>query len=423
MSKMPKPCRDGWESADPGAGSFTPNPCVRCGWSAEDHAKFESIRAHQDAIETLIAPLRKLIADEGGIVTGNSEPLPPETVIELTVMAVQSMKEQAAAVRCTCPPPEYARQPHEPNCPLADVEGVPAVEEEPDEEMVPHAFVALAGRSRGPNDDECWCVHCEYHRDHEIHQSARTQGVPAVSTLLKRVQKDGCQIRYVIEGHDEVLSFSTTPDAIKVWDLLRRIESGVAAQGVPAVDLRRWVQHERPRCFADAIPSTNERPCTCGLDAALQGVPSAHCPEHCAPGCAITQVQRVVDKFQADEQQGYRSRDRQYAIEMVSKGLARLPQPGEPAGRVLDSLPAAVSPESPIAKQMVSNSLRHNEQHFHNQLMETPIACWPESLKDLADARQRQLGLCGDVIASAVADWIAQRAVPARLPPQPEPRK
>ena len=74
--------------------------------------------------------------------------------------------------------------------------------------------------------------------------------------------------------------------------------------------------------------------------------------------------------------------------------------------KVLDSLPAAVSPDCPHAKQMVSNNLRYHEQHFHNDLMRTPVNQWPESLTEAVDARQRKMGLCGDVISTAVADWI-----------------
>lgn len=53
MTKAAEPCADGWESADPGAGSFSPNPCVRCEWSREDHAKVENDRAIRN--EVLVA--------------------------------------------------------------------------------------------------------------------------------------------------------------------------------------------------------------------------------------------------------------------------------------------------------------------------------------------------------------------------------
>lgn len=39
-----QPCDEGWESADPGAGNFFPNPCVRCHWSREDHERYEARR-------------------------------------------------------------------------------------------------------------------------------------------------------------------------------------------------------------------------------------------------------------------------------------------------------------------------------------------------------------------------------------------
>lgn len=76
---------------------------------------------------------------------------------------------------------------------------------------------------------------------------------------------------------------------------------------------------------------------------------------------------------------------------------------------VLTSLPPSIGPESPHAKQMVSNGLRYQEQHLHNMLMGQAITLWPESLKEFVDARQRAVGLCGDVISTAVADWIAHR--------------
>ena len=45
---------------------------------------------------------------------------------------------------------------------------VPEAPHEPDEEMVPHQFHP---RHPGSDEEEAWCVECEYHRDHEIHQT------------------------------------------------------------------------------------------------------------------------------------------------------------------------------------------------------------------------------------------------------------
>jgi hypothetical protein len=42
VTRRAEPCHEGWESADPGAGSFSPNPCVRCEWSQADHANREA---------------------------------------------------------------------------------------------------------------------------------------------------------------------------------------------------------------------------------------------------------------------------------------------------------------------------------------------------------------------------------------------
>ena len=40
-----------------------------------------------------------------------------------------------------------------------------AVDDEPDEEMIPHAF----NPRHIPGEEDIWCADCEYHRDHEIH--------------------------------------------------------------------------------------------------------------------------------------------------------------------------------------------------------------------------------------------------------------
>lgn len=53
LVKAVEPCVEGWESTEPGAGNFKPDPCVRCGWSREDHSKLEARR--DTANEVLIA--------------------------------------------------------------------------------------------------------------------------------------------------------------------------------------------------------------------------------------------------------------------------------------------------------------------------------------------------------------------------------
>ena len=82
--KKPEPCAE-HESKDPGAGSFSPDPCKRCGWSAEDHAKWhlnakiemlqaakEQAEAKADALALQLAEAReelervKHIARESG---------------------------------------------------------------------------------------------------------------------------------------------------------------------------------------------------------------------------------------------------------------------------------------------------------------------------------------------------------------------
>ena len=71
---------------------------------------------------------------------------------------------------------------------------------------------------------------------------------------------------------------------------------------------------------------------------------------------------------------------------------------------------------SPFANRARSNNLRQQEQAMHDDLMETESRYWPESLKEFVDLRQKAVGLCGDVISTAVADWIANRRTEPKEP-------
>ena len=51
----------------------------------------------------------------------------------------------------------------------------------------------------------------------------------ALRTLLAHVTHGNGRLSYWLEGHDETISFSTTQDAIKAFELLRRIERAIAA--------------------------------------------------------------------------------------------------------------------------------------------------------------------------------------------------
>lgn len=64
---------------------------------------------------------------------------------------------------------------------MCEVEVAPvAIDEGPDEEMVPHAFVPRSSGAEG-DDREVWCTDCEYHRDHPVH--AAVPGAAAPGTL------------------------------------------------------------------------------------------------------------------------------------------------------------------------------------------------------------------------------------------------
>ena len=61
---------------------------------------------------------------------------------------------------------------------------------------------------------------------------------------------------------------------------------------------------------------------------------------------------------------------------------------------------------SPFQLRAKANNLSQNEQALHDQLMATKVCYWPESLQRLCDLKIKDVGLCGDVIAATVADWI-----------------
>lgn len=64
---------------------------------------------------------------------------------------------------------------------------------------------------------------------------------------------------------------------------------------------------------------------------------------------------------------------------------------------------------SPHAYNMQALNLRSNEEMMHNDLMATEIQYWPESLQDRVSLAVKDMGISGEVVSQAVADWIAQR--------------
>jgi hypothetical protein len=42
--------------------------------------------------------------------------------------------------------------------------------------------------------------------------------------LITRISMTNAAVRYIIEGHDETLAFSTSHDAAKFWEFLRRLQ-------------------------------------------------------------------------------------------------------------------------------------------------------------------------------------------------------
>lgn len=64
---------------------------------------------------------------------------------------------------------------------------------------------------------------------------------------------------------------------------------------------------------------------------------------------------------------------------------------------------------TPYGRRMAWLNLEVNEVALYDRFMNTEIRYWPESLARFVDARQKEQGLCGEVISAAVADWIAHR--------------
>ena len=63
-------------------------------------------------------------------------------------------------------------------------------------------------------------------------------------------------------------------------------------------------------------------------------------------------------------------------------------------------------PGSIKERNMKYLGLRFQEESWHEHLMKTSMQYWPESLSDFVTARRQSVGICGDVISVAVADWI-----------------
>jgi hypothetical protein len=76
-----------------------------------------------------------------------------------------------------------------------------------------------------------------------------------------------------------------------------------------------------------------------------------------------------------------------------------------------------VAPTSRFAPNMLYHRLRQQEMYLHEHLMETNINNWPESLQALAKERCDRYGMCGEVFAAAVADWIRGRSHPDSAAP------
>lgn len=61
---------------------------------------------------------------------------------------------------------------------------------------------------------------------------------------------------------------------------------------------------------------------------------------------------------------------------------------------------------SPHHDMMVSMELDNYELDLYLEIMRTPMGQWPEGVLDLAKRRTKKIGLCGDVLAQVVIDWI-----------------
>lgn len=63
-------------------------------------------------------------------------------------------------------------------------------------------------------------------------------------------------------------------------------------------------------------------------------------------------------------------------------------------------------------QRMVSMRLHQNELALFDQIMGTPGNLWPEGLAASLNAKCGRYGLCGEVVASHVADWIRSAFIP-----------
>lgn len=63
-------------------------------------------------------------------------------------------------------------------------------------------------------------------------------------------------------------------------------------------------------------------------------------------------------------------------------------------------------------QRMVSMKLHQNELALFDQIMATPGNLWPERLAESLTAKTRRYGLCGEVVAEHVADWIRSTPTP-----------
>lgn len=63
------------------------------------------------------------------------------------------------------------------------------------------------------------------------------------------------------------------------------------------------------------------------------------------------------------------------------------------------------------SKNAEYHGLGEQEYDMHKELMGQAMRYWPESLRELVSAITRDQGLCLEVIARGVSDWIKGRRV------------
>lgn len=63
-------------------------------------------------------------------------------------------------------------------------------------------------------------------------------------------------------------------------------------------------------------------------------------------------------------------------------------------------------PGSPSAINMAYLKLRNWEYRLHELLMNTSMNQLPENLQEKIRVTCKEIGMCGDVIAVVIADWI-----------------